>query len=79
MNNSKNVWVGPNGGGGWKVQRQGAERASSLHPTQAAAIEAGRTLAQNAKSELFVQGRDGAIRARDSYGNDPFPPRDKNR
>ena len=45
--------------GGWAVQREGAERASSLHDTQAEAIAEGRRMAQNERSELFIHGRDG--------------------
>ena len=59
------------------VQREGADRASSLHPTQADAIDAGRRIAQNERGELFIHRPSGQIRDRDSYGNDPFPPRDK--
>ena len=61
----------------WAVQREGADRASSLHPTQADAIEAGRRIAQSERGELFIHRPNGQIRDRDSYGNDPFPPRDK--
>lgn len=39
--------------GGWAVQREHADRASSLHRTQAEAIEAGRRIAQNEHLELF--------------------------
>jgi Uncharacterized protein conserved in bacteria (DUF2188) len=28
-------------------------------------------------SEVIMHGRDGKIRESDSYGNDPFPQRDK--
>ena len=27
--------------------------------------------------EVIIQGRNGQIRSKDSYGNDPCPPRDK--
>lgn len=60
---------------GWAVKPEGGQRASSVHRTQQEAIEAGRELARNQKSELLVHGRNGRIRARDSYGNDPFPPK----
>ena len=33
--------------------------------------------AKRAKSEVVLHGRDGRIRSKDSYGNDPIPPRDK--
>ena len=62
--------------GRWAVKREGNSKASSLHATQAAAIKEGRRIAQNERGELFIHGRNGQIRDRDSYGNDPFPPRD---
>lgn len=60
---------------GWAVKGEGAERAPSVHRTQQAAIERGRELARQSKIEVFVHGRDGRIRERDSHGRDPFPPR----
>jgi len=41
------------------------------------AIRRGKELAQREGSELIIHGKDGKIRDKDSYGNDPFPPRDK--
>ena len=35
----------------------------------------GTEAAKKSKSELFVHGRDGRIRERNSYGNDPYPPK----
>lgn len=59
---------------GWAVRGAGSERATSVHDTQREAIDAGRRIAQTQKTELFIHGRDGRIRERDSFGNDPFPP-----
>ena len=39
------------------------------------AINAGREIARNQNTELFIHGRDGCIRERDSYGSEPFPPK----
>ncbi len=61
--------------GGWAVRGAGSQRATSVHRTQREAIDAGRAVARNQRTELFVHGRDGRIRERDSHGNDPFPPR----
>lgn len=61
--------------GEWAVLREGAQRDSSHHATQAAAIETARLTASRERTELFVHGRNGKIRQRDSYGNDPFPPK----
>jgi hypothetical protein len=63
--------------GGWGVRGEGNHRLTSTHETQAEAIDAGKVIAQNQASELFIHGRDGRIRDRDSYGNDPCPPRDR--
>lgn len=72
----KNIHVTPREDGQWAVKGEGDDRASKLYDTQAQAIEAGRELAQNNRSELFIHARDGRIRDRDSFGGDPFPPRD---
>lgn len=66
----------PREDGWWAVKPEGDERASGLYDTQGEAIQAGRELAQNNPSELFIHGRGGRIRDRDSFGGDPFPPRD---
>jgi hemerythrin superfamily protein len=55
----------------WQVKREGASRASRVFDTQREAAEFGRTLAKREKVELVIAGRDGKIRQRDSYGNDP--------
>ena len=62
-------------GGKWSVRRAGASKASAVFKTQAEAIERGREIAQKQATELFIHGRDGRIRERDSYGGDPFPPK----
>jgi hypothetical protein len=71
----KAVHVTPSGGN-WKVRTAGAERAVKVTSTQAEAIQIGRRIATNRGSELVVHRTDGQIRSKDSFGNDPFPPRD---
>ncbi|MEX0748868.1 MAG: DUF2188 domain-containing protein [Candidatus Saccharimonadales bacterium] len=61
----------------WGVKSQGAHRAASRHQTKAEATQAGREIARNNKGELFIHNKDNKISDRDSYGNDPFPPRDR--
>jgi len=65
------VRVGTN----WGVRGAGNSRLTRVTNTQGEAIEAGRSIAQNHKAELVIQGRDGKFREAYSYGNDPFPPR----
>ncbi|MGM9605089.1 MAG: DUF2188 domain-containing protein [Faecousia sp.] len=36
---------------------------------------AGRIIAQNQHSELLIHGTNGQIRAKDSHGHDPYPPK----
>lgn len=72
----KNIHVTHRGSGRWAVIGEGDDRASSLHDTQHDAIAVGRELARNQKSELVIHDRDNRIRDKDSYGHDPFPPRD---
>ena len=66
----KAVHVVPSGGK-WLVKKEGSASAASTHRTQAAASKKGRTIAKQNKTELFVHGRDGRIRERNSYGSDP--------
>jgi len=61
--------------GGWAVVGEGNSRDTSIHPTQQEAIERAREIAVNQQSEVLIHGEDGKIRDRNSYGNDPFPPR----
>lgn len=62
----------------WKVKSEGASRAAGYYDTKAEAKTAGRTVAENKSGELFIHDKkNGQIAERDSYGNDPFPPRDK--
>ena len=60
---------------GWAVKGAGNERATRVVETQREAVEIGRQIAQNQQSELFVHRENGQIRERNSYGNDPFPPK----
>ena len=60
--------------GKWAVRGEGNSRATSVHPTQKEAIKEGKKIAENQESELFIHNRQGQIRERNSYGNDPYPP-----
>ena len=74
---SKNIHVTHRKDGSWAVIGEGDDRASSIHDTQRDAIDAGRPIAERNRSELVIHNRDNRIRDKDSYGPDPFPPRDK--
>lgn len=61
--------------GEWAVKGAGNQRATSVHTTQQQAIDAGREIARNQRSELVIHRPDGRIRDKDSHGTDPFPPK----
>lgn len=61
----------------WRVIGENNKKATKIFPTQKEAIEYGRKIAINQKSELVIHGKDGKIRDKDSYGVDPYPPKDK--
>ncbi len=62
--------------GQWAVRVSGASRVSSVHDTQGEAIKAAIPGAKRDRTEVVIHGRDGKIRDKDSYGNDPCPPKD---
>ena len=70
-----NIHVTPHNSGGWQVKREGAKRATVRTNTQREAIEIARSISKNRGTELFIHGRDGRIRERDTHGHDPFPPK----
>lgn len=61
--------------GTWAVLGEGNSKDTSRHDTQQQAQERAKEIAQNQKSDVIIHGTDGKIRERDSYGNDPFPPK----
>ncbi len=71
----KNQHVTPRSEGGWNVIGERNTRPTAIFPTQKEAIERAREIAQHQKSELVIHGKDGKIREKDSYGNDPYPPK----
>lgn len=73
---STNLHVVPRGDG-WAVRREGAGRVSSTHVTQTDATKQARNVARHEEGEVIIHRPDGRIRDRDSYGSDPFPPRDR--
>lgn len=62
---------------GWAVRGAGNNKVTKVTSTQKEAIEVAEDIARNQKSDTKVHGRDGKIRAGNSYGNDPFPPKDR--
>ena len=63
-------------GDNWAVKGAGNEKATKIVGTQKEAIEKAREIAINQQSEVVIHRPDGTIRDKDSYGNDPNPPKD---
>lgn len=70
----KNQHVVPHGGD-WAVRGAGNSRVTSTHGTQSEAVGAARRIAEDQGSEVLIHRPDGRIREKDSYGNDPYPPK----
>ena len=62
--------------GTYANQRDGGQRATSLHNTQREAADAARqNLINQGGGELKIKGEDGKIRQKDTIAKpDPFPP-----
>ena len=71
----KNQHVIPHPNGGWQVKGAGNSRATVRTTTQYKAIAYARNIARNQQSEMVIHRPNGQIRDKDSYGNDPFPPK----
>lgn len=72
----KNQHVVPNGKK-WAVKGAGNNKITKNADTQAEAIKIAKQIAINQKTEVVIHRPNGKIRDKDSYGNDPNPPKDK--
>jgi len=72
----KNLHVVPHGER-WVVKVEGKVKPLSTRRTQELARQSAVPIAKEKKSEVVIHGSDGKIRDKDSYGNDPHPPKDK--
>ena len=76
MAKGKNQHVVPHSEG-WAVKGAGNSKATVVTNTQKEAISKAEEIARNQQSDTKIHGTDGRIRAGNSYGNDPCPPKDK--
>lgn len=63
---------------GWSVRKAGASKASKTFDRKEDAVRYGKVISKNEKTELYIHKKNGMIQDRNSYGNDPNPPKDKN-
>ncbi len=76
-NDKPNLWVNPHPDGGWQKKHEGSDRASERFETKEDAVQSGKEQAKREGVELIVTDKQGKIQSKDSYGNDPNPPKDK--
>lgn len=76
MSKSKNQHVVKHENG-WTVKGAGNTKATKITQTQKEVIKIAEQIAKNQKSDTKIHGEDGRIKAGNSYGNNPYPPRDK--
>ncbi len=62
---------------GWAVKGEGNRKATKVTRTQKEAQKIAERIARNQGTNTKIHGRNGRIRAGNSYGNDPCPPKDK--
>ncbi len=73
---AKNQHVVPNNGK-WAVKGEGNSKYTKVFEKQSDAYNYAHDIAEKNKSEVFLHNRQGQIRARETFGNDPNPPKDK--
>lgn len=73
---AKNIHVVPKNGR-WAVKQEGKDNPLPTHRTQELARQSAVPIAKEKGSEVVTHGKDGKIRDKDSYGNDPCPPKDR--
>lgn len=62
-------------GDGWANRREGSSRVAKVFARKSDAQAAGRVTAMRDHTEHHIHKKDGSIGARNSYGNDPHPPK----
>ena len=68
MGKNQHVVVHDNG---WAVRAEGASATTLIFRTQSEAWEKAKSIARKERTEALLHGRDGVIRARNTYGHDP--------
>jgi hypothetical protein len=60
---------------GWKVKKEGAEKASGVFNTKDLAIEKAKELAKNAgRAQVKIHRQNGTFQTEYTYTDDPYPP-----
>lgn len=65
------------GGGDWKIQREGADRASGRFETKEQAVSRAREMTRRQGGQLFIHGKDGRIQEERTYPRSSDPRRSR--
>ena len=57
--------------GRWAVKEEGAAEPFAVFKTQSEAWEKAKSIARKERAEALLHGKNGLIRARNTYGHDP--------
>lgn len=60
---------------GWGVRGENNSKNTENFNTQKEAIEKAVEIAKNQKAEVLIHGRNGLIREKNTYTEDPYPPK----
>jgi len=72
----KNQYVVPTKSG-WAIKGENNQKATKNFDKKSDAVKKATEIAKNQKSELTILKKDGKIQNKNSFGNDPMPPRDR--
>ena len=75
MASSKSIHVTKHKSGDWQYKTAGNSKATKVMGTQKECINLATEQAKRNGAELFIHGKNGQIREKNSYGKDPYPPR----
>ena len=60
----------------WGIKGEGNSKITKNFDKKEDAVDAARQIAKNQQSELVIHKKDGTIQNKNSFGNDPNPPKD---
>lgn len=60
----------------WGVKAEGSDRVTKTFDKKQDAKDYATQIAKNQKTELIIHKADGTIENKNSFGNDPYPPKD---
>ena len=75
MKKTKEYHIIQRSDGNWQYKEIHNTRATGITGTQSEAFKCARDIAISQKAEVVIHGRNGLIREKNSYGNDPYPPK----